>query len=65
MVTIYLAFVDLREGGGVCVYVSEKLEANVTDIPLTGAEALMVHMSHNLIRKIIELPRVLTERLRV
>ena len=28
-------------GGGVCVYVSEKLEASVTDIPLTGAEAMM------------------------
>ena len=32
-------------GGGVCVYVSEKLEASVTDIPLTGAEAMMVRIS--------------------
>ena len=34
-------------GGGVCVYVSEKLEASVTDIPLTGAEAMMVRISRS------------------
>ena len=31
-------------GGGVCIYVIDKLEARVTDVCLTGAEAMLVRI---------------------